>query len=891
MKLTFYIDYRTNWGESVYLVSCNSIGKEKNYAVKMDFDGLSTWSYTLTLPDSINEFTYCYIVKSDLNQNVRNESGKPHQLLLTEGVDCEIHDIWQDTPGNKPFYSSAFTKGIFSREKTTTPITGNTGEILFRINAPIIKHDEVLAVSGSNEVLGNWNPQRALLLNDYTFPQWFFRINTADIDAPFEYKFLILKKENHKVVAWENCNNRYFDPTPYKLGKVLTFITLHEFNNPLPNWKGAGTAIPVFSLRSNEDFGVGDFYDLFKMVDWAEITGQKFIQILPINDTTMTHTWTDSYPYSSNSTFALHPMYVRLEAIGDLNDKERFKQYRAKAAELNKLTEVDYEQVNDWKLRYARDLYEQYGCETLQSEDFKNFISANEYWLKSYAAFCVLRDIKGTADFSKWGLYSSYEEKTINKFCNENKHEIYFFYFLQYHLDKQLREVRDYAHSKGVVLKGDIPIGISRESADAWVNPRLFNLDCQAGAPPDDFSVLGQNWGFPTYNWEEMNKDGFTWWKNRFRKMSEYFDSYRIDHILGFFRIWQIPMNAVHGLLGTFYPAMPYTEDEMRYLYDFWLDKDLQTNPYIMDYFLQDFFGEYTEEAKTRFLYNRAPGRYGLKEDFDTQAKVIEYFKGLEQTEKNEKLKEALLGLIDDVLFIEDAEQKGKYHPRISAQFTYIYRSLNDYERWCFNRLYNDFFYHRHNDFWYGKAMWKLPPLLNATDMLVCGEDLGMIPDCVPAVMNQLQILSLEIQRMPKDPKMEFGDPMSYPYTAVCTTSTHDMPGIRAWWEENRKKTQCFFNNMLHEWGDAPYYAEPWVCERIVAMHLNSPSMLTILPLQDWLSIDGDIRRENPKEEQINIPAISHHYWRYRMHLTLENLLSCHNFNEKVKSMVKYSGR
>ena len=891
MKLTFYIDYRTNWGESVYLVSCNSIADEENHLIKMDFDGISTWSYTLTLPDSMKEFTYCYIVKSDFNTNVRHEFGKPHCLMLSNDVDCEIHDIWQDAPDDKPFYSSAFTQGIFSREKVKTPIIGNSGEILFRINAPVIKRDETLAVSGSCEILGEWNPQRALILNDYSFPQWFFSINVADITAPFEYKFLILKKDTHEVVAWENRNNRYFDPVAYNIGKGLTFITLHEFCNPLPNWKGAGTAIPVFSLRSNEDFGVGDFYDLKKIIDWAQLTGQKFIQILPINDTTMTHTWVDSYPYSANSIFALHPMFLRPDAIGKLSDEERLAQYKEKAIELNNLPEVDYEQANEWKLKYAHDLYEQYGTETFESDGFKEFKSKNEYWLKPYAAFCFLRDTKGTADFSQWGYYSSYDEKTIDKLCTENSHDIYFFYFIQYHLDKQLSEVRNYAHSKGIVLKGDIPIGIDRESVDAWENPRLFNLDCQAGAPPDDFSILGQNWGLPTYNWEEMNKDGFKWWKNRFRKMAEYFDAYRIDHILGFFRIWQIPMTATHGLLGTFYPALPFSEDEMRNQYDFWLDKDLQTTPYIMDYFLNDFFGEYTEEAKNRFLYVKSPGRYGLKEEYDTQAKVVEYFNSLEQNEKNEKFKNALLGLIDDVLFIEDSEQKGKYHPRISAQYTYIYRSLNDYERWCFNRLYNDFFYHRHNDFWYGKAMWKLPPLLDSTDMLVCGEDLGMIPDCVPAVMNRLKILSLEIQRMPKDPQMEFGNPMTYPYLSVCTTSTHDMPGIRAWWEEDREKTQHFFNNMLHEWGNAPYYAEPWICERIVAMHLNSPAMLTILPLQDWLSIDGKLRRKNPQEEQINNPAVSPHYWRYRMHLTIEELISCEEFNTKIKNMIYHSGR
>ena len=419
----------------------------------------------------------------------------------------------------------------------------------------------------------------------------------------------------------------------------------------------------------------------------------------------------------------------------------------------------------------------------------------------------------------------------------------------------------------------------------------MFNLDCQAGAPPDDFSILGQNWGFPTYKWEEMSRDGFSWWKARFRKMAEYFDAYRIDHVLGFFRIWQIPMNAIHGLLGIFNPALPFSPDELRYNYDFWLDVDLQTTPYIMDWFLGDFFGEYTAEARERFLVDAGYGRYRLKEEFNTQRKVAEYFAGLEKDEKNTRLCDALLGLIDQVLFIEDPYEKGKYHPRIAAQMTYTYRALNDYERWCFDRLYNDFYYRRHNDFWYGKAMWKLPALIDATDMLVCAEDLGMIPACVPAVIDALEILALEIQRMPKDPTTPFGVTWNYPYYSVCTTSTHDMDGIRRWWEADRATTQRFYNEVLHEPGEAPLYAEPWICDRIIRLHLESPSMLCILPLQDWLSIDGVIRRHDPREELINIPANPRHYWRYRMHLTLDQLNDLKDFNTGLRERILASAR
>ncbi len=764
------------------------------------------------------------------------------------------------------------------------------GIVNLRVTAPMIKSDEVLAICGGIAEIGNWDINKAVIMNDASFPEWNVNLDIKSLEIPFEYKFVILKKESHELVAWEGGDNRLFNITPAQKNEVLVTSGM-RFINPLSAWKGAGVAIPVFSVRTNDDFGVGDFFDLKKMIDWAAITGQKFLQILPINDTTMTHTWTDSYPYNANSTFALHPMYLRLSAIGKLNDPERQAYFDNLGKELNALAEIDYERVNQGKIQFTHEIFAQDGAKTVASKDFKNFVERNKSWLTPYAAFCVLRDIHGTPEFDKWGKYATYNEKQVTKFVADNIDAINYVYFIQYHLDKQMREVRDYAHSKGVAIKGDIPIGISRTSVDAWISPRLFNMDCQAGAPPDDFSVLGQNWGFPTYNWEEMNKDGFAWWKARFRKMSEYFDAYRIDHVLGFFRIWQIPMDAVHGLLGIFNPALPYTPDELRHNYDFWLDADLQTTPYIMEYFLGDFFGEYTAEAREQFLTGAGYGRYKLKEEFSTQRKVADYFAKQEKNEKNEKLCNALMGLIDDVLFIEDPYEKGKYHPRISAQFTYIYRSLSDYERWCFDRLYNDFYYHRHNDFWYGKAMWKLPNLIDATNMLVCAEDLGMIPDCVPAVMSALQILSLEIQRMPKDPRAEFGYTWSYPYYSVCTTSTHDMGGIRQWWEENREKTQHFFNNMLHEGGTAPFYAEPWICDKIIDLHLQSPAMLSIIPLQDWLSIDSNIRRANPLEEQINVPANPRHYWRYRMHLTMEELLNNTDFNTVLRNKIVNSGR
>ena len=890
MKLTFNVGYRTNWGESVFVSgNCAALGNgDYHSAVKLELDGTEHWSVSIDVPDDTQVIEYHYEVRHE-NGSTKAEWGAPHVFL--RGRSCrtyEIFDRWQDQPWDKPYYASAFTECICKRQAREAQVLPRQGYVTFEVSAPMVPPTARVAICGASKSLGEWDVERAVVMTDASFPVWRATVDSKELAPDTQYKFLLIDADGKEIV-WEGGENRTLGIAP--ASDRSTLLAGMRFVNPLAPWKGAGTAIPVFSLRSEDDFGVGDFFDLKKMVDWCKATGQTFLQILPINDTTMTHKWVDSYPYNANSCFALHPMYLRLEELGVIADEARREYYEQQRKELNALAEVDYERVNQVKIEYFREIFAQEGEKTLKSAEFKAFLDKNSWWLLPYAAFCLLRDKYKTPVFANWGEYAKYDEKKVAKLIKDNENEINYVCYLQFHLDRQMQIVHAYANDNGIAIKGDIPIGISRDSVDAWKDTRLFNMDCQAGAPPDDFSVLGQNWGFPTYNWEVMAQDGFAWWKDRFRKMSEYFDAYRIDHVLGFFRIWQIPFNALHGLLGTFHPALPFTPDELRYSYDFWIDIDLMTTPYIMDYFLGDFFAEHTEEARERFMYSVGHGRYKLKDQFATQRGVAEYFAALEKDEKNKRLCNGLLGLIDQVLFVEDPYEKGKYHPRISAQFTYIYRKLNDYEKWCFDRLYNDFYYRRHNDFWYGKAMWKLPPLIEATNMLTCAEDLGMIPGCVPAVLSQLEILTLEIQRMPKDPNSPFGNTWNYPYYSVCTTSTHDMGGIRAWWEDDRAKTADFYHNVLHMGGEMPYFAEPWVCEQILDLQVKSPSMLCIIPLADWLSMDGNLRRDKPSDEIINVPANPRHYWRYRMHLTLEELAEQTAFNDKLRFMIKSGNR
>jgi 4-alpha-glucanotransferase len=578
--------------------------------------------------------------------------------------------------------------------------------------------------------------------------------------------------------------------------------------------------------------------------------------------------------------------------MGVLKNAERSIFYQTKQQELNALDEIDYEQVAQFKWAFFREIFAQEGNACLQSPEFLAFFEENKEWLIPYTAYSYLRDTNHTPDFRLWKDHRQYNRETIEKFCQPDKPqypEIALYYYLQFHAYKQLSQARDYAYSRGIVLKGDIPIGISRTSIEAWVEPQYFNMQYQTGAPPDDFSPTGQNWGFPTYNWEKLKKNDFQWWKNRFRKMSDFFDAYRIDHILGFFRIWEIPEDSVQGLLGCFNPALPLSVDEIESSgLNFKLERFTQAH--INEQFLPELFGEYTQEVTAVYLDRSSSKHFALKEKFDTQLKIQKQFAGKED-DKSRLIREGLYAICNEVLFVKDKQKPGHFHPRVSASSSYIYRELDNADKYAFDYLYWNYFYQRHNVFWKEAAYKKLIPLVSCTNMLVCGEDLGMIPHCVPEVMHKLQIFSLEIERMPKEPNREFTDLHYLPYHSVCTTSTHDMSPIRSWWKEDSAKTQSYYQKVLQKEGPAPQACTPEIAEQIISNHLNTRAMLTIIPFQDWLSIDPKIRRANEEQERINIPANPKHYWRYRMHITLEDLLNASELNAQISRLIQASGR
>ena len=890
MTVQFNIEYKAMFGEQIVV---NIQTEEGELKLPLETTDGQRWACDWCVESPEKSYTYYYSVERE------GRAVKTEWLIIKHQLDVNarkaevytLYDHWKAMPEDAYLYSSAFTDCI--NHQAPQEMKPETGSKIVRliVRAPQLRDGERLGVLGADKALGVWDVQKILPMTQHTYNEWVADIDVTHLEGShLEFKFVAFRNAKNELL-WETSMNRTVDLPEMKAGELVSY-ELDQAFFALYNRKLAGTQVPVFSLRTRKSAGIGDFGDLKTMIDFVASTGQKVLQLLPINDTTITHTWTDSYPYSCISVFAIHPQYADLHALPELKDAKARVEAEKTRAELNALDKIDYEKVNDFKINYLRQIFNQEGEKMMKTAEYKAFFQDTELWLVPYAQYSFLRDKNGTADFNQWPDHQVWDEAERKALADPKTaayKNVAFFYFVQFVLDRQMQEAHEHAKAKGVILKGDIPIGVNRNSCDVWMEPKYFNLNGQAGAPPDDFSANGQNWGFPTYNWFEMLKDGCQWWNRRFQNMARYFDAYRIDHVLGFFRIWEIPVSSVHGLLGQFAPALAMSREEIE-SYGLHFQEDRFTRPFITDWVLDRMFHERAGEVKEKYLDRLDEERYQMKPEVDTQRKVEALFADVTD-EKELWLRDGLYALISDVLFVRDHTNPGVFHPRISAQLDFIYESLYDNDKAAFNRLYNDYFYRRNNRFWYQEAMKKLPKLVQATRMLVCAEDLGMVPDCVPWVMDELKILSLELQSMPKDPSVKFGHLSRNPYRSVCTISSHDMPTLRMWWDENIQRTQEYYNTMLYRQGPAPHPLPGWLASDIISRHLTSPSMLCILSIQDWLATDETLRLPDADAERINIPANPKHYWRYRMHLNIEDLAADKRFVQNITEMISQSGR
>ena len=901
MKVTIRLRYHTLFGQTLFLGGDHILfgSGQPERALPMRYVNENCWELALDLPDTQQPtapVSYYFLLRQPDGSVIEDFGGdrKLDLASLARGHTV-IMDSWNDLGTIENIYSTEpFEKVLLRTDHEAVsaqpPVRATHW---FYVKAPLLPKGQTICLLGSAGALGGWNQAAPVLLRRGAQMGGFrVQLDLAKETFPLAYKYGIYDLERNAFVRYEDGANRVLTEAAPAGGQVM--VNDGFARRPSPRWRGAGVSVPVFSLRSENSFGVGEFLDLPLLADWARRAGLKLIQILPVNDTTATHTWADSYPYAAISAFALHPLYLNLDRMAGAGSRHLLESLAHTRQQLNAPATVDYEAVMKAKLALVRKIFPVQRAETMSGAEYRNFFARNQHWLTPYAAFCFLRDKFGTADFNQWPEHRVYHAEQISALAARDaaaRDEMDLHGFIQFHLHLQLREAADYLHARGLILKGDIAIGVSGHSADVWQQPALFHTDMQAGAPPDPFAAKGQNWGFPTYNWPRMQQDGFDWWKRRFAQMSYYFDAFRVDHILGFFRIWSIPRDAVEGILGYFVPAVPVRAGEFA-ARGIAFDPARFTRPFINDAVLHEVFGDGAGSVKRQFLTPSSPGTCSLKPQFATQRDVERHLAPLEQDERQARIKEGLFDLISNVLLIEArGGAAGEFHFRLGMEQTASFRQLERETQARLKDLYVDYFFRRQDDCWRREALKKLPALKRVTNMLICGEDLGMVPACVPAVMKQLGLLGLEIQRMPKAPHLSFSRPADAPYLSVVTPATHDMSTLRGWWLEDKKITQLFFNQELKQFGPAPPECRPWIVRDIVRQHLDSPAMWSIFQLQDLLGMDDALRRPDVEAERINIPALAQHYWRYRLHVPLEALGRAENFNRLVANLVRQSGR
>ncbi|MCR4853956.1 MAG: 4-alpha-glucanotransferase [Prevotella sp.] len=840
----------------------------------------------------LKSMEYVYQVENADGEILRREWNLVGRVYAAdESKNYVFEDHWRDKPLNFYLYTKAYRTTMRSQSKgdepepLALPLFRKT--ILFRVSAPQLKEGELLGLIGNHPALGGWNPTRYLRMMNVGADVWMLSVNVDGIILPIEYKYVVIDGKTNHLKQWEDGDNRSIS-TEVQDGQVCVYSG-DALRLPEAMWRGAGVVVPLFSLKTESSCGVGDMGDLNTLIAWASKVGMRMIQLLPLNDTTATHSWTDSHPYNCISCFALHPIYLDLKQLGDIDDEKLSLGFSRQRRELNTLPEVDYPTVYRVKQSYVDAIFKTRGEADLASEAFRSFYQKSESWLLPYAAFCVLRDKNGTARTADWGDHRVYDDSLPLKFLAEDAPEreaMRKVFFVQFHLYEQLKRAVDNAHAKGVALKGDLPVGIYRDSVETWTHPEFFNLDEQMGTPPDKFQPHGQNWGFPTYRWEE--KGLMEWYRKRLAWMEQFFDALRIDHVVGFFRVWSIPEGYKSGTMGHFSPGLPLSEEEIGH-WGLEFRRELMTRPFVNEGVLQKMFGIHASYVREHFLETERYGIYRLKAGYRNQRDICRHFEGLHD-ENSLWICEGLCRLVTNVLFVED-KQQGLYHPRFGVYNEPVYDILSADEKDAFMRLYNNYYYERHNDFWAMKADRKFAELLASTRMLICAEDLGLLPKCVSSVLDAQRMLTLEVQDMPKEHGYEFSHLDAYPYRSVATFSTHDMSPMRLWWEENAGRTQRYYATMLQKEGRAPKQLPSRVAEEIVARHLYCPSMLCLLSIQDWLAMDNLLRSKDVYAERINSPYDSYNQWKYRMNVTIEELLDAKQFNMKLRTMIERSKR
>ncbi len=878
MSRDFSIHYNTSPSEHLIIeIKTSIMGDVERHQMK------NTNGEHIYIDKSSNEIWYRYCVVRD-----DGEISERHFRHLSAISDIAIIDTWRSPEMHaEALKAEAFASAVFSPDAGSPDISEpKKGNIVIRLTDPRIGKDEAFCIVMKQFI--SWDVQRAYLMNRHKNFTWQYELPNDRLLKELEFKFGIWDTRNNCFKRYEEGENHII-----KVGETTrtTLINYDSFYYE-KDWRAAGVAVPVFALRTRTSRGCGEFADIAALSDWCVAAGLKVIQLLPINDTTSNNNFKDSYPYNAISVMALHPNYISVQRVYEYYGERIGALDRETAIFINNMNMVDYDRTRDWKKQTLRKLFNSKFDVIVADEEFKRYVENNKWWLHNYAAFAYLRDKYRTSNFRQWGEYAEYNKNIIDALFDVNADsysDVMFSTFVQYHLEKQLSEAIKHCHDNGIAVKGDLPIGINPNSVEAWVEPDLFDFSLQAGAPPDFFSRDGQNWGFPIYNWGKMAKNGYKWWERRMGRMQQFFDVFRIDHILGFFRIWAIPHPFKSGLMGVFSPALPLSAEEIKRR-GFAQNLRNFTHPVVSREFINEQLGEYAP-AMIAEMFEPCDNLLRLRDEYSNPAKAYEWIENhVVRAMARDRIRYGFDNILHEVLFV--SIKRGEYHPRIMLTQTDRFSMLTESEQNALRAMHDDFFFHRHNEFWKQQAIQNLDGMLRKCKMLVCGEDLGMIPASVPIVMKRMQILSLELQRMPKLNWERYGDCSKYDYMSVCATSSHDISSIRGWWEENAQETQWYYNNILHREGQAPIYASGEIVSDIIALHMKAPSVLCINPIQDYAGTVDHMPHLLPYEERINEPSNPNNYWRYRIPFCIDEAVEKYPLmHQNVRRLVKESGR
>lgn len=631
--------------------------------------------------------------------------------------------------------------------------------------------------------------------------------------------------------------------------------------------KKFGTAIPLSSIWTQESCGTGEFADLVPLAEWSKKAGLEIIQLLPLNDSGDL-----SAPYSALSAFALSPVYLRLSEIKGF-DKLTEKPVCPKG------NQVKFSEVYREKMIYLRTIYEMRTDEILKDKSVTQYFDEHS-WLVDYALFKVLKEKHNLSHWHDWGNDAQLSDDDRRKLFEEKKQEAFFYIWVQYECDVQFRQAKEKLGKLGVFLKGDIPILMSGDSADVWAHSQLFDMKYSAGAPPDMFSQTGQNWGFPVYDWEEHERTGMAWWKERMRYMARYYDAIRIDHVLGFFRIWRISHKNHTGTLGFFHP------------FSYISKQDLQENGFDLGRILwlsEPHIAGYDMERGGITSSKEVVEQYLSRIDHQDLFRISADIHGEEDIEKLKlpaKEKEFLRYWYNQRSLIEVEEDQ--FFPAWYAGDADSFRILSGEERERFHKLVEKH-YIESQEVWEKQGRYLLGELKSATDMLMCAEDLGAVPEIVPRVLQDMEILGLRVERWTRDYSDEpayFIDPKDYPEFTVATSSVHDSSTLRGWWEEEPDRAMYAVNRGCETQEEK---MTPEIAGKILKKLFKAKSKLVIIPLQDLFATNAGLIRGPAHDERVNIPGtVSDDNWSYRVPFSLEEMGNMAEMSELQKSILSW---